>query len=98
MKKYQIIYADPPWSYNDKMGNDSAFMSATYAYPTQSIDWIKSLKVNGISDKDCVLFIWGTYPKLPEVLEVIKAWGFEYKSIGFQWIKKNKKMVNIFMV
>jgi site-specific DNA-methyltransferase (adenine-specific) len=41
---------------------------------------ICSLPIKDLADKDCVLFIWGTYPKLPELLEVIKAWGFEYKT------------------
>ena len=51
---------------------------------------ICNLPINELSDENCILFIWGTYPKLPEVLEVIKAWGFNYKSIAFQWIKLNR--------
>ena len=90
MKKYKIIYADPAWSYNDKMGNDSAFMSATSAYPTMALEDIKALKVNEIADKDCVLFLWCVSPLLPEALEVIKAWGFKYTTIGFVWSKKYK--------
>ena len=88
-KKYKIIYADPPWSYQDKKCNGNA----QDHYPTQSLGWIKSLGggVQKIVDKDCVLFLWATYPLLPEALEVIKAWGFEYKSIAFQWVKLNKK-------
>ena len=88
MKKYQVIYADPPWSYNDKMGNDSAFMSATSAYPTQSLEWIKSLKVKDISADNCVLFLWAVSPLLPEAFEVITAWGFKYKTVGFVWSKR----------
>ena len=90
MKKYQIIYADPAWSYGDKLGNDSAFGSATSAYPTMDIEEIKALKVNELADKDCVLFLWATSPLLPEALEVIKAWGFKYTTIGFVWSKKYK--------
>ena len=83
MKKYKIIYADPAWSYNDKMGNDSAFMSATSAYPTMALEDIKALKVNEIADKDCVLFLWCVSPLLPEALEVIKAWGFKYGALDY---------------
>lgn len=90
MKKYQIIYSDPPWKYNDKMGNDSAFMSATSSYQTQDLEWIKSLKVNEIADDNCVLFMWAVSPLLPEAFEVIKSWGFKYKTIAFCWNKLNK--------
>lgn len=90
-KKYQIIYADPPWSYNDKLGNNSSFGSATSAYPTQSLEWIKNLKVNEIAGKDCVLFLWAVSPLLPEAFEVIRAWGFKYTTIGFVWSKKIQK-------
>jgi N6-adenosine-specific RNA methylase IME4 len=86
-KKYKIIYADPPWKYND----EGCQGTATNHYNTLSIEELCKIPVNELADDDCILFIWGTYPKLPEVLEVIKAWGFEYKSIAFQWIKKNKE-------
>lgn len=94
-KKYKIIYADPPWSYNDKMGNDSAFMSATSAYPTMPLEDIKALKVKNIADNDCVLFIWVVSPLLPEAIEVINAWGFKYTTIGFVWSKKHKSGVPV---
>lgn len=86
-KKYKIIYADPPWKYDDEGCQGTAINH----YNTMSNEEICKLPVKDLADEDCILFIWGTYPKLPEVLEVIKAWGFEYKSIGFQWIKKNKQ-------
>ncbi len=86
-KKYQIIYVDPPWKYDD----EGCKGTATNHYETMGYKDLCAIPVESLADENCVLFIWGTYPKLPEVLEVIKAWGFEYKSIGFQWIKKNKK-------
>ena len=95
MKKYQIIYADPPWSYNDKMGDDSAFMSASSSYKTQDLKWIKSLKVNEIADKDCVLFIWAVSPLLPEAFEVIKSWGFKYKTLAFCWSKNTRHKLKV---
>lgn len=89
MKKYQIIYADPPWSYEDKSCNGNALAH----YQTQGLEWIKGLGggIKEMSDKDCVLFLWATYPLLPEALQVIESWGFKYKSIAFQWVKLNKK-------
>jgi N6-adenosine-specific RNA methylase IME4 len=83
MKKYQIVYADPPWSYNDKGCNGSA----EGHYPTMKLKDICRLPIKDLTDTDCVLFIWVTYPMLREVQTVIKKWGFKYKTIGFQWIK-----------
>lgn len=51
---------------------------------------IKDLPVARLCEKDCVLFLWATYPMLSEALQVIEAWGFKYKSIGFQWLKLNR--------
>ena len=89
MKKYQIIYADPPWSFNGyDLKKEARYVGNKYT--VQNLDWIKSLPINSISDKDCVLFLWVTMPKLNEVMEVINSWGFEYKTCAFTWVKKNK--------
>lgn len=88
-KKYNIIYADPPWSYNDKAlaGNRGACCK----YPTQSKDWIDNLPVINIADDDCALFLWVTMPKLNECWQLIEKWGFVYKTVAFTWVKKSKK-------
>jgi len=91
-KKYGIIYADPAWKYDD----EGCQGTATDHYKTMTCQDICGLPVKELADNDCVLFMWATYPKLPEALEVIKAWGFEYKSIAFQWIKKNKSGIGNF--
>lgn len=62
-----------------------------------TIDDIKNLSVSKIADNDCILFLWVTMPKLNEVFDVIRSWGFEYKTCGFTWIKKNKKANTNFM-
>jgi site-specific DNA-methyltransferase (adenine-specific) len=91
MKKYQIIYADPPWNYEvwseDKKQAQGV---AKRYYPTMKVGDICSIPVRDIADKDCKLFLWATPPCLPEALEVMKAWGFEYKTIVFAWVKLNK--------
>ena len=56
-----------------------------------SVNDICSLNVSELADKDCMLFLWATFPKLPEALQVIKAWGFQYKSVAFVWLKQNKR-------
>lgn len=87
-KKYQIIYADPAWKYQNggvpQGGVDKQ-------YPTMKLEDIKNLPINKIADDNCILFIWATFPLLKEALEVIGAWGFEYKTLGFSWIKTNKR-------
>lgn len=89
-KKYDIIYADPPWSYSDKGCNGNA----ADHYPTMTVEEICKLPVNvaggGIASDNCILFMWATYPMLREALKVIEAWGFTYKSIAFQWVKQNR--------
>jgi len=91
-KKYQIIYADPPWNYADQ-GCQGTMANH---YKGMNLQDICDLPVKDISDKNCVLFLWTTYPMLQEALKVIKAWGFEYKSIAFQWIKINKRGIGKF--
>jgi len=88
MKKYKIIYADPPWSYRN-MGNIQA--TANSHYSTMSNKDICNLPINKISEDNSILFLWATFPKIQEALDVIKAWGFEYKTLGFSWIKTNPK-------
>lgn len=85
--KYQIIYADPPWRYDNPKDNDPKMGGITYH--TMTIDEIKSLPVQNITDKDCLLFMWATMPKLIEALDVIKAWGFKYTTCAFVWVKQN---------
>lgn len=85
-QKYAIIYADPPWSYRNK-GTRAA---ADRHYSTMSIEDIKALPVANITSEDCVLFLWATFPMLREALETIEAWGFEYKTLAFCWVKRNR--------
>lgn len=88
IKKYQIIYADPPWSYKDKLGNKANLGAASGSYNTQDLDWIKKFPVNELSDVNCALFMWAVNPLLPDAFEVLKAWGFKYKTVAFIWTKR----------
>lgn len=94
MGKYQIIYADPPWKYNDR----SCSGACEKHYNTMKIEDICNLPVRELADDNCVLFLWTTYPMLNEAMELIKAWGFKYKTIGFQWIKLNKSCNNLLFI
>ena len=92
MKKYQIIYADPPWRYR----NNANDRSPERYYPTMPLEDIKALPVAEIADKDCALFLWATLPHLRSAFEVIDAWGFRYKVVAFVWIKINRKSDTLF--
>ena len=85
-KKYQIIYADPPWSYR----NSGPKAVVAFQYPTMSQNQIEKLPIQKIADTPSVLFLWATFPHLQDALNVIAAWGFEYLTLGFSWLKINK--------
>ena len=88
-KKYNIIYADPAW-YFKSYSSKGEGRNATQHYDCMSISDICNLPISNISKNDCVLFIWVIDPMLPQALEVIKAWGFKYKTVAFTWVKENK--------
>jgi N6-adenosine-specific RNA methylase IME4 len=83
--EYEIIYADPPWVYNDKMTGHS--FSIDHEYQQQDLKWIKSLPVESITARNAVLFLWAVSPQTPEAFEVMRAWGFKFKTLAFVWSK-----------
>lgn len=87
-KKYRILYADPPWKYNDSgaIGETDNYGRAERHYPTMSITELCALSVKELADDNAVLFLWTTSPLLEECFAVIKAWGFQYKT-SFVWDK-----------
>lgn len=85
--KYKIIYADPPWRYECR----NVQGAAENHYPTMSIDALCALPVAELADRDCALFLWATFPMLPEALRLIGAWGFAFKTVAFVWLKRNRK-------
>lgn len=94
MSRYNIIYADPPWTYRDKC--HSGERGAGYKYPLMSIEEIKALPVQNIAAPDCALFLWVTMPLLQEGLDTLRAWGFKYKTNAFTWIKTNRVSGSLF--
>ena len=92
IQKYQVIYADPPWDYQQCRLSGSAKKH----YPTMRIEELCALPVADIADRDCALFLWATFPQLPEALRLIQAWGFVYKTVAFVWLKQNRKALTWF--
>ena len=95
MKKYNIIYADPPWQFK-VYSSKGLGRSAESHYPTMSLEEIKRLPVGELAANDCALFMWTTVPHLQECFSIMKAWGFDYKTIAFVWIKQNKRTDSLF--
>jgi N6-adenosine-specific RNA methylase IME4 len=90
-KKYNIIYADPAWNYQTRFDDLMGSRGDGETYPTMTTEDICNLPIKNIADENCILFMWATFPCLIDAIKVIEAWGFEYKTLGFVWIKTNKK-------
>jgi len=100
-KKYDVIYADPPWDYGGKMQFDKSSLkdknvgfkknifisSASFVYPTVKLKDLKDLDVASIAADDCLLFMWTTGPQMANSIELGEAWGFSYKTVAFVWDK-----------
>jgi N6-adenosine-specific RNA methylase IME4 len=84
---FDTIYADPPWTFEVYSGKGKQRSAERY-YDTMKLEEIKNLPVAKIAAKDCALFLWTVWPELPGALEVIEAWGFEYKTAAFVWVKQ----------
>ena len=84
-KKYNIIYADPPWKYKESWGNGSN----EHTYPTMKVEEIKNLNIKNITEDKAHLYLWVTNPFIKEGLEICKEWGFKYKTL-ITWIKTYK--------
>lgn len=93
--KFKAIYADPPWPYNTWTAEGVptrkliARGMAPAHYPVMKIPAIAELPVGDFADKNCCLFMWATWPRLKEALDVGSAWGFRYVTDAFLWAKTN---------
>jgi N6-adenosine-specific RNA methylase IME4 len=94
-KRFSVIYADPPWEFNVYSGKGKQ-RSAERHYDTAGLEAISSLPVEKLAEEDCALFLWAVMPELPGALEIISAWGFEYKTVGFTWVKQNPNGEGLF--
>jgi N6-adenosine-specific RNA methylase IME4 len=87
LEKPTVLLADPPWSYQDKSLNRGG---AERHYDTLDQRALCDLPVAEIAADNSILFLWTTFPMLPEALQVVDAWGFKYKTAAFTWVKRNK--------
>lgn len=96
-KKYNVIYADPAWKYNRGVHQETfpkrkqTRIERELPYETMTLDEMKLLDVNSITEKDCACFMWVTDSHLKQGIELIESWGFKYKTIAFIWKKITNK-------
>lgn len=94
--RFSVILADPPWEFKVWSG-EGKDRSADNHYKTDGMEGIKALPVPALAADNCALFMWCVMPELPGALDVIKAWGFEYKTVAFTWMKQNPSGDGLFM-
>lgn len=88
--KYKIILADPPWAYNRNTGRGAAENHYDAMAASQLVEMRG--RINYLADENCALFLWSTFPTIhTHALPVMKAWGFEYKTAAFVWVKVSKR-------
>jgi N6-adenosine-specific RNA methylase IME4 len=89
LQRFSVILADPPWNFQtySAKGRDR---NADKHYACMGLEDIKSLPVVDLAANNAVLFLWVSNPQLKDGLEVMEAWGFEYKTVAFTWVKTSK--------
>ncbi len=89
MKKYKTILADPPWRFQNRTGKVAAEHKRLFRYPTMSLDEICDLDIKDLSDESAHLYLWVPNALLSYGLQVMKEWGFTYKT-NLVWHKIRK--------
>ena len=87
-RDYQIILADPAWSYKDKC--HAGKRGAEHKYRCTSTDEMGQWDIPSLCAPNATLFMWATMPMLPDALRLMSAWGFKYKTAAFVWHKLTK--------
>lgn len=93
MKKYDVIYADPPWFVTPNVpssGGSRPATGATSHYPVMTDHEMLAFDMKGWANKRAVLFLWATCPRLDFAIQCISEWGFHYRGVGFVWVKTKK--------
>src|SRR5262245_30424078 len=91
--RYGAIYADPPWSFRNWSAKGTG-RNAVSHYDCLNFETLAALPVADLAADDCALFLWAVDPLLDKAFELIRAWGFEYKTV--YWVKQNNKSDGFF--
>jgi N6-adenosine-specific RNA methylase IME4 len=87
---FDVIYCDPPWDYDGRTflnGKAHETGAASDHYPTMKPEELCAMNVNLITERNCICYMWTTGPQLDVSIDVLKAWGFKFKTIAFVWNK-----------
>jgi N6-adenosine-specific RNA methylase IME4 len=95
MTRYGAILADPPWSFRNWSARGTG-RNALSHYDCLDFDSLAALPIADLAADDCALFMWATDPLLPQAIDLLRAWGFEYKTVAFHWVKLNKRNADYF--
>lgn len=95
-KRYQIIYADPPWAYRQGGTGEKTRGTAAKHYQTVPTNILCTLPVQEIVQGPAACFMWGTFPNFKDAQQLMEAWGFIYKTVAFVWVKKTVRGGNYF--
>jgi len=89
-QKFSILYGDPCWDYKGQTQHSttSATGGANSHYPTLTLEQLKLFDVQSVCEEDALLFLWTSSPHLDQAIELMRAWGFQYKTIAFVWEKQ----------
>lgn len=101
---FGAIYCDPPWRFEvwsgtevvQARGSTSTYKPASVHYRTMTVDELSGIPIGDLAADDCTLFMWVCWPTLLDALEILKAWGFKYKTCGFDWMKAHTQQIDIF--
>lgn len=91
---FKAIYADPPWHF--ETWGEGSNRNVTSKYPTMQLSDMAEMPVGDLAADDCVMFMWVVWPKLFEAIDLLKAWGFTYKTCAFCWIKADDRQPDMF--
>ena len=96
-KKYQIIYADPPWQFTNKKTGGSMASGAANQYTVTSTEDLKQLDIESLCADDCVLIMWYVGAMPQDAIDLVNSWGFTLKNMnGFVWRKLTVKLLDFF--
>src|SRR3990172_2424551 len=88
-EEYDVILADPPLKFKVWHNATGSGRSADKHYKTMLADEVTRLDVQKLCARNCALFLWSLWPQMPEAFEIIKSWGFKYKTVAWVWVKTN---------
>ena len=92
---YDIVYVDPPWDYKGQLQHSKPGLGDTGGavkhYSTVTLPRLKEFPMQDILNKDALVFMWVTNPHLDQGIDLLRAWGLKYATVGFVW---NKMRVN----